>query len=83
MSNDFDTGANNPPSEADVAEAVSALRGKSENELFETLRETTQAERDAGRMDDVMMESIYEKLAPMLSERQKERMREVIRRLKE
>ena len=67
----------------DVREVVDQFAGSSEAELFDALKQVTAAERAAGRLDDTRMEAIYEKLAPMLTERQREKMREVIRRLRE
>lgn len=67
----------------EVRETVDHFGGRSEDELFDALKQVTEAERSAGRLDDTRMENIYEKLAPLLTERQREKMREVIRRLKE
>ncbi|GEM_PF-2054386 len=77
--NETDCGAG----KGDVREVVDRYGGRSEAELFDALKQATDAERAAGRLDDTRMEAIYEKLAPMLTERQREKMKEVIRRLKE
>lgn len=66
-----------------VRDAMETLRGKSRSELLETLRGATDEARAAGELDNTRMDDIYEKLAPYLSEAQRERMREVIARLKD
>lgn len=68
--------------EAAVREAVESLQGKSQSELFGALSEVTKQERAAGNLSDTRMEEIYEKLAPLLTEAQRQRMRDVIARLK-
>lgn len=68
--------------EAAVREAVESLRGKSQTELFNALGDATQRARADGTLDNTRMDDIYEKLAPYLTEAQKQRMREVIARLK-
>ena len=47
------------------------------------LRHMTKEQEQAGEMSPTRMEEIYSTLSPFLSERQREKMREVIRRLKE
>ena len=71
-----------PMDEAAVRDAVDSLRGKSQPELFDALRSATQQARAAGDLDNTRMDDIYEKLAPMLTEAQRRKMREVIARLK-
>ncbi len=57
-------------------------RGKSQAELMDVLEQLTAEQKSAGEMSNTHMEEIYAMLAPMLSESQKARMREVIARLK-
>ena len=71
------------PQQEDLEAAMESLSGKSESELFEALKEATQQERDAGNMSNTYMEEIYDKLYPFLSESQRQKMRQVIERLKE
>lgn len=66
-----------------LREALAARSGQSEGELLGELIEVTRQERAAGRMDNLVMDDIYEKLSPMLTEKQREKMREVLARLKE
>ena len=56
--------------------------GKSENELMDTLRGMTEEARAAGDMNDSKLEEIYHLLYPMLTEQQREKMREVLSRLR-
>ena len=70
-------------SKAEILEAVKQRSGRSESELFSELCEVTKHERAEGRMNNLYLEDIYEKLAPMLTQAQCEKMREVLRRLKE
>ncbi len=58
-----------------------AYRGQSSDELMETLLKLTAEQKQTGEMSESKMEEIYRMLAPMLSERQKTRMREIIARL--
>ena len=58
-----------------------AYRSKSSDELMDTLLKLTVEQKQAGEMSESRMEEIYRMLAPMLSETQKARMREIITRL--
>ena len=58
-----------------------AYRSKSSDELMDTLLKLTVEQKQAGEMSEGRMEEIYRMLAPMLSETQKARMREIITRL--
>ena len=58
-----------------------AYRSKSSDELMDTLMKLTAEQKQAGEMSEGRMEEIYRMLAPMLSETQKARMREIIARL--
>ena len=58
-----------------------SYRGKTNDELMETLLKLTAEQKQTGEMSESKMEEIYRLLAPMLSERQKARMREIIDRL--
>ncbi len=50
---------------------------------MEELKRMTREQEQAGEMSPTRMEEIYSTLFPFLSESQREKMREVIRRLKE
>ena len=65
----------------DLHEQYEAYRNQSHDELMETLLKLTAEQKQTGEMNETKMEEIYEMLAPMLSERQKARMREIIARL--
>lgn len=58
-----------------------AYRNQTSDELMETLLKLTAEQKRSGEMSESKMEEIYRMLAPMLSERQKARMREIIARL--
>ncbi len=51
--------------------------------LLDELKRMTREQEQAGEMSPTRMEEIYSTLSPFLSEAQREKMREVIRRLKE
>ena len=53
-----------------------------EDELMEELKRMTREQEQRGQMSSTRMEEIYDTLSPFQSERQREKMREVIRRLK-
>ena len=54
-----------------------------EDALMDELKRMTREQEQAGEMSPTRMEEIYSTLSPFLSEAQREKMREVIRRLKE
>ena len=53
-----------------------------EDALMDELKRMTKEQEQTGQMNPTRMEEIYATLSPFLSERQREKMREVIRRLK-
>ena len=65
----------------DLNEQYEAYRSKTSDELMETLIRLTAEQRETGEMNRSKMEEIYAMLSPMLSERQRARMREIIERL--
>lgn len=75
--------ANSTEQTQDVESVLSQYRGKSEAELFDTLRSMTKEEQENGNLDDCKMDEIYQKLSPMLTPAQREKMQQVISRLKE
>ena len=54
-----------------------------EDALMDELKRMTREQEQSGEMNPTRMEEIYQTLSPFLSERQREKMQEVIRRLKE
>ena len=64
-----------------INEQYETYRNKSGDELMETLFRLTAEQKQTGEMSEGKMEEIYRMLAPMLSESQKARMREIIARL--
>ena len=54
-----------------------------EDALMDELKRMTKEQEQAGEMSPTRMEEIYSTLSPFLTDRQREKMREVIRRLKE
>lgn len=64
-----------------INEQYETYRNKSSDELMETLLKLTAEQKQTGEMTEGKMEEIYRMLAPMLSESQKARMREIIARL--
>jgi hypothetical protein len=64
-----------------INEQYEAYRNKTGDELMETLIRLTAEQKRNGEMSESKMEEIYRMLAPMLSEHQKARMREIIDRL--
>ncbi len=65
----------------DLHDQYEAYRNQTSDELMETLLKLTAEQKQMGEMSETKMEEIYLMLAPMLSERQKARMREIIARL--
>ncbi len=66
----------------DLFQLYSALKGKGKDELMQTLAAMTAEQTQTGEMSDTKMEEIYRMLSPMLTEQQRKKMLEVIRRLK-
>ncbi|MBR6039273.1 MAG: hypothetical protein IKP38_02170 [Clostridia bacterium] len=64
-----------------INEQYETYRNKPRDELMETLLRLTAEQKQTGEMSEGKMEEIYRMLAPMLSESQKARMREIIARL--
>ena len=64
-----------------INEQYETYRNKPRDELWETLIRLTAEQKQTGEMSEGKMEEIYRMLAPMLSESQKARMREIIARL--
>ena len=58
-------------------------RNSGEDALMDELKRMTKEQEQAGEMNPTRMEEIYATLSPFLTERQRAKMREVIRRLKE
>ena len=58
-------------------------RNSGEEALMDELKRMTREQEQAGQMPPTRMEEIYQTLSPFLTERQREKVREVIRRLKE
>ena len=54
-----------------------------EDALMDELKRMTKEQEQAGEMSPTRMEEIYQTLSPFLTDRQREKMQEVIRRLKE
>ena len=57
-------------------------QNSTEEALMAELTRMTREQEQAGEMSPTRMEEIYSTLSPFLSERQREKMREAIRRLK-
>lgn len=62
---------------------VNDRQNSGEDALLDELKRMTREQEQAGEMSPTRMEEIYRSLSPFLSEAQREKMREVIRRLKE
>ena len=61
---------------------MNARKNSGEDALMEELRRLTKEQEQTDEMSPTRMEEIYSTLSPFLSESQREKMREVIRRLK-
>ena len=68
---------------AAIQETMEQLSGRSKEELFDALAAATREERAAGNLDNTRMDEIYEKLSPMLTQTQRQKMQQVLERLKE
>lgn len=66
-----------------VEEAVGALSGQSEETLLRALKEETERKIADGELDGARIEAMLSELEPFLNGRQRERMRNVLKHLKE
>ena len=62
---------------------IQQRQNSGEDALMDELKRMTKEQEQAGEMSPTRMEEIYQTLSPFLTDRQREKMREVIRRLKE
>lgn len=67
----------------DIAEFVNANSGKSEDALLDQLKRMTDAGREEGTMDDTKLDEIYRKMYPFLTAQQRQKMEQVLARLKQ
>lgn len=66
----------------DMEKFMEERSGRTEEELMAELQAMTKSQQDRGELNETKMEEIYRLLSPMLSERQKDKFRQVIARLK-
>ena len=66
----------------DMERFMGERAGRTEEELMVELGRMTREQQAAGEMSETRMEEIYRLLAPMLTEKQKDKFRQVIARLK-
>lgn len=66
----------------DMEKFMKERSGRTEEELMAELQAMTRSQQDRGELNETKMEEIYRLLSPMLSERQKDKFRQVIARLK-
>ena len=62
---------------------LQARQNSGEDALMDELKRMTKEQEQAGEMSPTRMEEIYATLSPFLTDRQREKIREVIQRLKE
>ncbi len=67
----------------EMEQFLNARRDSGEDALLDELKRMTREQEQSGEMSPTRMEEIYRALSPFLSESQRAKMREVIRRLKE
>ena len=72
-----------PTTPEEMKRFLQQRQNSSEDALMDELKRMTKEQEQAGQMSPTRMEEIYQTLSPFLTDRQREKMREVIRRLKE
>ncbi len=72
-----------PPTPEEMERFLLERQNSGEDALMDELRRMTREQEQAVEMPSTRMEEIYQTLSPFLTEKQREKMREVIRRLKE
>ena len=71
-----------PTTPEEMERFLNERQNSGEDALMDELKRMTKEQEQAGEMSSTRMEEIYATLSPFLSESQREKMREVIRRLK-
>ncbi len=66
----------------DMEKFMEERSGRTEEELMAELQAMTRSQQDRGELNETKMEEIYRLLSPMLSEKQKDKFRQVIARLR-
>ncbi len=72
-----------PTTPEEMERFLQQRQNSGEDALMDELKRMTKEQEQAGEMSSTRMEEIYQTLSPFLTDRQREKMREVIRRLKE
>ena len=72
-----------PTTPEEMERFLNQRKDSGESALMDELKRMTREQEQAGEMSPTRMEEIYATLSPFLTDRQREKMREVIRRLKE
>ncbi len=72
-----------PTTTEEMERFLNERQNSGEDALMDELKRMTKEQEQSGEMSPTRMEEIYATLSPFLTERQREKMREVIRRLKE
>ena len=71
-----------PTTPEEMERFLQQRQNSGEDALMDELKRMTKEQEQAGEMSPTRMEEIYQTLSPFLTDRQREKMREVIRRLK-
>ena len=71
-----------PTTPEEMERFLQERQSSGEDALMDELKRMTKEQEQAGEMSPTRMEEIYQTLSPFLTDRQREKMREVIRRLK-
>ena len=72
-----------PTTPEEMERFLQERQSSGEDALMDELKRMTKEQEQTGEMSPTRMEEIYATLSPFLTDRQREKMREVIRRLKE
>ncbi len=72
-----------PTTPEEMERFLQQRQNSGEDALMDELKRMTKEQEQAGEMSPTRMEEIYQTLSPFLTDRQREKMREVIRRLRE
>ncbi|HPD02883.1 MAG TPA: hypothetical protein P5161_05495 [Eubacteriales bacterium] len=70
------------PSEADILKKIQSYQGKSEDELFSELKSRVAKGKADGSFKDKELDDFMEKVSPMLTPEQRERLKSIVKMLK-
>ena len=67
----------------EIEKSISQYQGMSEDDLQNQLKETVRQQKDAGQFDANALDAMYSQVSSMLNNQQKQKMRDIINKIKQ